>query len=303
MVRRERLANNATTTLLAAISSGDTTLTVTSATGFPTEGDFRIILGTEILIVTAVSGTTFTVTRGAETTGANSHASGAALAQIITKEGLERLIIESVDPYAFTSPPFRLMTSAEVTIDKSNFTNLTVTNATITDNADGSISIDFVAPSSTERFPRIVRTAPSAPYTITGCMNVTCASDTGGTGPAIGPLFRDSVNDEMLLGAWRPLQSITNRLGAEVYAAEVFSSTSTAIQAENSPSAHFWFQIEDNNTNLIFRYSSNGVDFVDWHTVARATPLTAVPDQIGFGVVNADVNVNTIHANLIAWLE
>lgn len=46
-----------------------------------------------------------------------------------------------------------------------------------------------------------------------------------------------------------------------------------------------WFQIEDNNTNLIFRYSYDGVNYLVADTQARTAFLTA-PAQIGFCVNN-----------------
>jgi hypothetical protein len=86
----EKFANNAATTLSAAITSvSATSLTVTSAASFPATGNFRIKIDSEILIVTNVSGTTFTVTRGAEGTTAATHANGADVIHLLTKGGLE----------------------------------------------------------------------------------------------------------------------------------------------------------------------------------------------------------------------
>lgn len=86
----EKCANNAATTLSAAITSTTaTSLTVTDASAFPASGNFRIKIDGEILIVTNVSGTTFTVTRGAEGTTAATHASEAAVIHLLTKGSLE----------------------------------------------------------------------------------------------------------------------------------------------------------------------------------------------------------------------
>jgi hypothetical protein len=61
----ELFANNAATTLSAAITTAvATTLTVTSATAFPSTGNFRVRVDSEIMLVTGVSGTTFTITQG-----------------------------------------------------------------------------------------------------------------------------------------------------------------------------------------------------------------------------------------------
>jgi len=86
----EKLANNAATTLAASIlTPSDTTCTVADASAFPPTGNFRIKIEGEILIVTGVSSSTFTITRGAEGTVAATHASGAAVVHVLTKGGLE----------------------------------------------------------------------------------------------------------------------------------------------------------------------------------------------------------------------
>lgn len=89
----EQFANNAFALLSAAISSTTaTSLTVVSGTAFPAAGNFRILIDTEILKVTAISGTTWTVARGDGGTVAATHASGATVVAIITKQALDALV-------------------------------------------------------------------------------------------------------------------------------------------------------------------------------------------------------------------
>lgn len=84
----EHFANEAQTTLTAELAKGATTLTVASAAGFPTEGNFRILIDSELLMVTAVEGTTFTVERGIEETTDFAHADGSTVTQVLTAGGL-----------------------------------------------------------------------------------------------------------------------------------------------------------------------------------------------------------------------
>ena len=83
----EIFQNNISSTLSASINSTQTTITITSATGWPSlsSGQFyRAVLTPasvpgsvyEYLIVTAISGTTLTVTRGQENSTAQSWNSG-----------------------------------------------------------------------------------------------------------------------------------------------------------------------------------------------------------------------------------
>lgn len=88
----EKFANNASTTLNGSIIAGASSLTVTSAAGFPSSGQFRILVDNEIIIVGAVSGTTFSsLTRGAETTTDTGHSNGATITHILTAGGLTNL--------------------------------------------------------------------------------------------------------------------------------------------------------------------------------------------------------------------
>lgn len=93
----EQLANRVKTTLNGAIDNDDTSAIITSATGFPSIGNFRILIqdsefdetNAELCLVTARSGTTLTVTRGQEGTSGVSHAGGSFVAIVLTKSALE----------------------------------------------------------------------------------------------------------------------------------------------------------------------------------------------------------------------
>lgn len=87
----EQFTNNATTTLNGTITNIAGTLVVTSATPFPTSPQFRIIIDSEIMLVTGVSGTTFTVTRGAENTTQVAHTNGATVSMILTAGALDQM--------------------------------------------------------------------------------------------------------------------------------------------------------------------------------------------------------------------
>ena len=98
----ELYTNDPSTTLNGGISSGDLSLVVTSATGFPGSGNFRIRIDSEIILVTAVSGTTFTIQRGQEGTTAASHANSAVVNHYLTAGALDaiRANINSQGTYA-----------------------------------------------------------------------------------------------------------------------------------------------------------------------------------------------------------
>lgn len=92
----EYLANNAITTLVNSINSSITSIVVASASGFPAV-NFRIVIDEEIMLVTAKSGNTFTVTRGVESTTAISHDRNSFVANTLIVQGLTNFIQQIID--------------------------------------------------------------------------------------------------------------------------------------------------------------------------------------------------------------
>jgi hypothetical protein len=87
----EQFSNNASTPLNGGINNVVTTIVVTNGTPFSQSGTFRILVESEIMLVTAIAGNTMTVVRGQEGTSAVSHLSGVTVSQIITAAGVQQL--------------------------------------------------------------------------------------------------------------------------------------------------------------------------------------------------------------------
>jgi hypothetical protein len=100
----EKFSNDPVTILNGAISSSSLSVIVVDASTFPHSPQFRIKIDAEVLLVTAVSGNTFTVTRGAEGTIAVSHLDGAAVTHILTAGALEQLKLDIVTPISSSTP-------------------------------------------------------------------------------------------------------------------------------------------------------------------------------------------------------
>jgi len=85
------LDESAWTTTSGAIDASQTTVTVASASAFPSSAQFRIKLETELALVTAGAGsTTWTITRAIEGTTAATHASGTAVYGVLSAAALLR---------------------------------------------------------------------------------------------------------------------------------------------------------------------------------------------------------------------
>lgn len=89
-------------TLSAGITSGALSLTLTTGQGtrFPAAvsgaSQSRIRVDDELMVVTARSGDTLTITRGAEGTTPAAHSAGAVVKQVVTEAALERWVPEHV---------------------------------------------------------------------------------------------------------------------------------------------------------------------------------------------------------------
>lgn len=88
----EQFSNHPGTTLSAAITSTTrpVTFTVASATNLPTSGNFRVLVDSEILLITTVSGTSLTGSNVEGTTAAT-HANGATVQHVLTAGALAQV--------------------------------------------------------------------------------------------------------------------------------------------------------------------------------------------------------------------
>lgn len=125
----ENFANNARSVLTGRIVPGQTTLTVRNSTAFPTP-NFRIAVNSEYMLVTGVSGKTFTVTRGIEGTTEAQHAAGADVVHVITVGGLSQFINDAIATGGVG--PGSSLVSLQAEVD-TNEANIALNTANITD--------------------------------------------------------------------------------------------------------------------------------------------------------------------------
>lgn len=88
----QQFSNNAQTNLSAICNPGDVSISVVSATGFPTLVPYTVLIDSEYMLVTSgASTTTWGVTRAQEGTSAGTHASNALVTQDFTLAGLQSI--------------------------------------------------------------------------------------------------------------------------------------------------------------------------------------------------------------------
>lgn len=119
-----QFTNNAQTTLAADLTAGATSLSVASASGFPASGDFTIVVGSEIMLVTGVAGTVFTVSRAQEGTSAAAHSSGATVQHVVTAAFLNAVGTKVADRVQ--------RASGDVAVSSATFVDVTGMSITFT---------------------------------------------------------------------------------------------------------------------------------------------------------------------------
>jgi hypothetical protein len=89
----EQFSNAPQTTITEDLTDVETDVDVASASGFPAAAQYRILIDSELMLVTAGAGTTtWTVTRGVEGTANVVHSNGATVTHVLTAAALLNVI-------------------------------------------------------------------------------------------------------------------------------------------------------------------------------------------------------------------
>jgi hypothetical protein len=300
--KREQFKNAASNQLNGAINNSTTSVTVDDGSVFPSVGNFRILIDTEIMLVTARSGNVLTVVRGQESTAAASHADDAKVTHIVTQASLLRALKDNV-PFADSSRPILgSLTAADGSIlTASSFAWVNQGSSTVAD-ADGGLYIE--TPGATGYNIRLLKKAPpSPPYSIVAGIVPSLALN-GATGqPACGIAFRESSSGKIFTIG---VEVINDKMPSYLV---VKNASATSLTTQNktgewfAPAAPFWLKIEDDNTNLKFYGSGNGRNWVQWFSESRTTFLLGGPDEVGVWINQNGSNDLASAMDLVHWSE
>jgi len=293
-MRREQFVNNAQTTLASGITDTATSATVVTGSVFPADGDFRIRIGEELILVTARSTNTLTIERGIENTSGAVHSAGEEVIAVLTKSSLEEYQKENTWS-GNTSFPLRLFDLSDGSpATVSTFTWVNQGSATATDR-DGRIVL-LTPNGSGQDVHALVQSSPSAPYSIV------CAFSLVGQREAsmqFGLTFRESSTSKL----FAITRDCTDNIRIEKHTNSTSLSSSVSSAAWQFGNSVTWFKIEDNNTNLIFYVSPNGQDWIQIASEARTTFMTGGPNQVGFYGNPYTANSNDMLAEVYAFGE
>lgn len=326
----EKFSNLAVNVLSAAMTTTATSCSLTDAHSFPTSGSFRIKIDDEILIVTAVVGNTFTVTRGAEGTVARSHAAGATVRHLLTKGGLEARVanrfisdlydnkpaagvkgrlflptdgqfIEYDDGAAWHKyGPYRRLKAPPQTgwswVNQGNATATFVGSALVLEDPD----LDATNPQLRlyVRSLGVGATSVTAAFTYNGigtdapCMGI-CARDVGGS-------------DDANFTAWG-LRLIASPSNPMTFLHYKHYTSPTAVEATPSqdgrqmmPMRVFWMKYEWAGNYKRWYVSGDGINWIKW----IEDTLTSYNTPTQFGVFIDPVNnAQKVSLSLVHWEE
>lgn len=277
MARHEQIVNTGLGTVLdGAITDVATSLTVSDSTIFPTEGDFRIQIDSEVMLGTARSGNVITITRGVDGTAGASHSDAAAVNTIITEQGLTAYFDDATAGGSYRNPA-RLQDIDGNVLTLSDFTQENIGAGSVSDDADGGITMT-VGETTPNEWSMFFKAPPAAPWIITTGFVVNGMDWTASTFSFGGMIARRAATEVFII--------IRNAMGVDIRTSRYTSSSDTSATAKATTSMYgglpyMWHRIEDDNVNLIYSVSTDGVNFHTFYTVGRTSDHSSAVDEVG----------------------
>jgi hypothetical protein len=300
----ERFANGGLSSLVAGINDAVLALTVKSATGFPTGGNFRILVESEIMLVTAVAGNVFTVSRAQEGTSAASHDADAAVNHVLTAGALAQREIDQFATGALgnrdaAGQAGRLYLPTEGYVHQDNgslwdmlplskvtppasgdYSWVNQGSATVTD-TKGMMVLTAPSHASADGLRCLVKSAPATPYKITvGFLAQNPIYINSYSIPQFGVCWRESSSGKLLTYGW----GSNNYPLYFMYAQWTDPSTLSTGQFGGgygaSPIAPYWVRFGDDGTYRTVDISSDGFNWVPIQPPQARTAF-CTPNQVG----------------------
>jgi len=305
MARYERIVNHVATTLNGAINDTVTSITVNNAASWPAEGDYRLRVGSEVVQVTSRAANVLTVVRGVDGTTAASHSDADTIEPVITATGLETYFNHAVG-YTSRTRDSRLRDIDGNTLTAADWSFDNQASSFLENNPDGTISlISEETDTSGATLNVVYKAAPTPPYTVTACFQVGPGMKWGSNATTAGLLVRENSTGEFINVAC----NLSATWGVNKWNSP--TSFSAAVSGSLAPEAHspfFWMQIEDDNTDLFWRGSYDGLNFFELGTEGRTAFMAGGPDQVGFQIAERAMGTTLPHGprhevNIRSWEE
>jgi len=308
----ELFKNLASTTLAEDLDDSETDVDVASAMGF-TGGDFRILVDSEIMKVTGVSGTTLTVARGQEGTSAATHSNGADVKHILTAGALDARDQNDLAAYdAFASRPAAgtpgriFLPNDGLFLERDNGsiwekfgpiwpltppaaadfgTWVNQGSAAIADNK-GAVFLQSGPATSGENLRCQVKAYPGSAFTVDMVFLPNAWAYTGTI--ACGLCIRDSVGGKLVCYGAGGSSSSMETSGVNYSSATAYASVVTGWPGSRhcyDSSLLFLRYYDDFSANRVISFSHDGITWTQMVSSSRTDYLT--PNQIGIFVNSA----------------
>ena len=310
----QQYTNLAVSTLAANYTAGNSTIQVASSTGsrFPASGNFTLGFNdppTFFLQCTGRSGDTLTVTTsGTEGTTATNVSSGAIVQSVLSAAVLDgiRADINVVGPYASlptsgmkSGDTYRCTDSVYTFVYTGSIWQAFVGEKAVTvppttwgqencaywDNSHGYIIMSLAPAAGTNGIScTSYQTAPSTPYTAKMLHRYVGAFGPGSNWVGSGMVLRDSTGK--LISFCRGSTSGSFFFNVDywtnyaVWTSDLYNVVN--IGAYDFLSGDLWMAIQDDGTNLNFKYSVDGNNWKTWQSGSRTAWLSSGPTQVGF---------------------
>lgn len=295
-MRRERFSNQYVSALASGIDNDDTSLTVGDGTGFPSEGDFRVVVGGELMLCTARSGDTLTVVRGIESATPVSHSSGEKVFVILTTDGLWKALQDAalLDPKV--AYPRRLLDQSNTVITASTFSTwVNQGSSTITDGTNGEVILKADAVASPQSLRAAVKSFPSSPFTLTTHFNFGQGPERGSSGNFGGIILRRSLGGQCLVFGMRTNSDL---IFARFNSVLSFNATIDSIPFFHSIDQ--WLRITYDG-DLYDAYAS--ADGVNWWHFPQEDEDTFVGTANQIGIFHASYDLENELLICDSWIE
>lgn len=303
---REQFTNNASTTLNGGINNSVTSITVTDGSVFPSSGNFRIIVESEIMVVTARSTNTLTVVRGQEGTAAASHSDSIVVTHIVTADSLDRLGKDNVILFGSSAPPLNKLvgTDGATLLTTSDFSWTNQGGAAVSDQ-NGTIVMRAPATSGND-FRLFRRTAPSPPWTLITAFRPHVQGINGSSiNCQLGMILRQSSSGKFISFAMNRQSTAQMRFAVDHWSDVNNFGGSTPFLGANQIflGPVVWSKLVDDNTNLKWSISDDGIEWIQVYSATRTTFMTTTgPDQFGVCINNGgDASGKDALLRLLHW--
>ena len=290
----EQFANAAVSTLNGAITSGSTSLVVANASAFPTSGNFRIGVESEIMLVTARSSNTLTITRGQEGTVAAAHNNGVIVAHIVTAGAISQAKSDAVATVipgviSVTAPPLA-----------ATWTLVNAGGATIVNGTRSNVIFSAASAGSTSNNRRLAwsnLSYPATPFTYTVGMYVQAfATSNVLAGITVGDSGANFIEFTLVFASGVLIE--LSKWSSPT------TSTGTYQQFNSyplSPSQFLYFHMHDDGTNLTWAFSLDGIFSNGVIIDQRARTDFLTPAKLGLVIdpFNTDSLRGNVYANVV----